>query len=72
MKNYPDRAAWYDTWAALDHFHRQSRGSSPPPDPIPLEAWPFASDQVKERRWEATVAWAKVHGIEDLLLGSLD
>jgi len=49
MKNYPDQAAWYDTWVALVDFHRKIGGTSPPPNPIRLEAWPFASDKVKER-----------------------
>ena len=73
LKRFPPQAMWYDTWTALLDFHRESDGAAgPPPDPFPPEAWPFASDEMKTRRWEATITWARVHGVEDLLIGAED
>lgn len=63
---------WYDTWHALLDFHRRSEATRPPPEPYPAVAWTLASDQMKQHRWEATVAWARAYGVEDLLLGTED
>ena len=72
MKNYPDQAAWYDTWVALVDFYLKSECRCPPPELIRLEVWPFTSDEVKEWHWGGTVQWAREHGVEELLVGSVD
>lgn len=64
----PQSIPWHDIHQALTAFHREKCPDAPPP-PIPLilAGWAYSSDEEKEARWQATIAWAATHGASHLI-----
>jgi hypothetical protein len=64
----PNPLPWHDLFARLT-AHARMRTCIPPspPKPLILAGWTYSNDVEKLRRWEETVAWARINGCDDIL-----
>jgi hypothetical protein len=54
---------WHELHQRLVEAVEANPAIPPPPVPLILAGWVYSNDVEKQARWQATVAWAKRHGL---------
>ncbi len=61
----PNPGVWHRTFEHLTRVAAERGVREAPPKPLILGGWNFSNDLEKKARWDATVAWAKDHGLQN-------
>ncbi len=63
----PQPPYWNELHQRLKEAVLTDRAISPPPVPLILGGWAYSNNIQKQARWQATIAWAKHHGLSHLV-----